>query len=185
MGLGAAGLALTAALVVGTAGPDVERPTAPPTNLARPPVEPILEPVAEPEIANEPPPDAPPESKAPVEPDAPSRSVRKAPRRALPAPPPAEPEPLAADPRESPSEAELIDQARALVASEPVAAREALRQHLDRFPTGLLSDERDLLLARIALEADDRQVARSHLQRLRRRNPDSPYVRALESKLSE
>lgn len=88
-------------------------------------------------------------------------------------------------PAKRPDEVALIDGARSTMRSDPDASLQRLARHLESHPDGMLADERDLLWARILIEQGEREAAQSILRRLRTRSPESPYVRALESKLGE
>jgi hypothetical protein len=79
------------------------------------------------------------------------------------------------------SEAELLERARAALKAEPGAALGLTRDHAQRFPGGVLAQEREI----IAIEALSRlgraSEAAARASAFKKRYPDSPHQRKLET----
>ena len=87
----------------------------------------------------------------------------------------AEPEPEAGAPLDTlDAELEQINTARG--AASPAAALEALERHLERFPAGQLSAERDLLRVEALCALGRREAATTIRERFARQHPDSPHA---------
>ena len=113
----------------------------------------------------------------------PSAEVAPAPRTEEAPPASATPSTVAAPrPRAQPNEAALLEQARRALAADPARALALTRQHQQRFPTGVLNQEREVIaieaLRRLgkANEAGDRAGA------FEKQFPGSPHQRAVESR---
>lgn len=101
-------------------------------------------------------------------------SSRQAPSRAsnVDAPPPRVP------PRVT--EVGLLREARQLAASKPAAALRLLQQHAERFPTGKLVPERELLAIEVLRRLGREREAKLRRQRFEQRYPNSIYLQRLD-----
>ena len=118
-----------------------------------------------------------PQAVVPVAPAAPPPvAVDALPALQLPTAPPPPPK-LKLDPRLE--EAELLEQARALVASNPAAALRLAGEHARDFPRGRLGAEADLLAAQALLGLGNLSAAKQRAAASLRRYPNGIYARQL------
>jgi len=112
---------------------------------------------------------------------------------ALPTPPPEPPRSQPQPPHETveqakpstagaapPSEVALLQRARKLAVSEPEAALRLLDQHAERFASGLLVPERELLAIEVLRHLGRDAEAEQRLRRFEARYPESIHRRRLE-----
>ena len=83
-------------------------------------------------------------------------------------------------PTAQPSEVALLQQARKVAASQPAAALRLLREHAERFPSGLLTPERDVLTIEVLRRLGRNAEAEQRLQQFAVRYPKSIYLRRLQ-----
>lgn len=103
-------------------------------------------------------------------------SVESLPELQLPTAPPPAPK-LKLDPRLE--EAELLEKARSLVASNPAQALKLTAQHARDFPKGRLGAEADLLAAQALLGMGDQTSAKQRATASLKRYPNGIYARQL------
>ncbi|HMI90932.1 MAG TPA: hypothetical protein VK509_06185 [Polyangiales bacterium] len=106
-------------------------------------------------------------------------SASTAPEQPRPKPTPAEPA-AAAEPAAQPSELMLLHQARKSAVKEPAAALNVLREHAQRFPSGLLTPEREVLTIEVLRRLGRSAEAAQRLEQFKLRHPKSIYLRRLE-----
>lgn len=131
---------------------------------------------APPKVISAPAPSAPPATPAPAVTAAPALSASEAPR---PAENPAPPQ-LKRRHKAEPSEAALLEQARRALATDPEKALALTRQHQQRYPNGVLRQEREVIaisaLRRLGRAPEASQRATSFEQQF----PDSAHRRSVE-----
>lgn len=84
-----------------------------------------------------------------------------------------------------PSEAELLEQARAALSSDPKRALALVQEHKRRFPTGALAQEREVIAIEALARLDDKQEAQKRAKEFEDRYPDSAHRRKVESVTNE
>jgi hypothetical protein len=110
--------------------------------------------------------------------------VHEQPAEAPVAPPPMLPDhgPLPAT-RPTSNEAKLLDEARAALASNPERALALAREHRTRYPSGLLAQEREVIIIEALSRLGRSAEAREHSDDFARRYPGSAHQRKIESAL--
>jgi hypothetical protein len=90
-----------------------------------------------------------------------------------------------ASPKLAPSEAALLEQARAALASDPARALSLTRQHQARFPSGVLKQEREVIAIEALRRLGQSKAASERAGSFEQAYPDSAHRRAVESGLSK
>jgi hypothetical protein len=85
----------------------------------------------------------------------------------------------------APSEAALLEQARAALASDPARALALTRQHQARFPSGVLKQEREVIAIEALRRLGQSKAAAERAGSFEQAYPDSAHRRAVESGLSK
>lgn len=83
-----------------------------------------------------------------------------------------------------PSELALIRQARGLAGTEPARALRVLGEHREHYPTGVLSQEREVIRIRALLASGRRTDAKATAARYLEAHPETPHRRRVEALLS-
>lgn len=73
-------------------------------------------------------------------------------------------------------EAQLVERARVLLATDPALALQRVAEADEAFPSGALGAERDLVAIHAMLRLGQRAPARERAQRALQRDPDGPYA---------
>ena len=85
----------------------------------------------------------------------------------------------------APSEAQLLTNAKRLVATEPAAAVRLLQQHARLYPNGMLGQERDVLLIDAKARLGEVEEARRSARDFLKNHPESAYETKIRQSTSE
>ena len=90
------------------------------------------------------------------------------------------PRPSTSQEARRPSEAQLLDQARAAIKNDPARALELAREHARLYPRGALAQEREVIAIEALKRAGKSNAARERADEFRQRHPSSIHKNKVE-----